>query len=255
MRIAITRGVSPAIARCELTHIERCEIDLNTIRAQHDNYVESLRRVGCHVVLLPVEPELPDSMFVEDIAVVVDEVAVLTRPGAVSRAGETPAIAAALKQYRQLATVEPSGTIDGGDVLRMGRTFYVGMSSRTNRDGAAQLRKIVSPFGYRVIEVDVTGCLHLKSAVTQCAEEAVLMNTQRVDPKHFAGMRIIEVDPSEPEAANCLLECGTLFFPAAFSRTRARLEAAGLQCHTLDISEIAKAEGALTCCSITFNAT
>lgn len=254
MRIAITRGVSPAIARCELTHIERCPIDLDTIRAQHDNYVESLRRVGCHVVSLPAEPDLPDSMFIEDIAVVADEVAVLTRPGAPSRAGETSAVAAALKPYRSLSAIEPPGTIDGGDVLRIGRTFYVGMSTRTNREGASQLRKFVSPFGYRVIEVEVTGCLHLKSAVTQCAENAILMNPQRVDAKHFASLQIIEVDPSEPDAANCLWECGTLFFPAAFPLTRARLEAANLRCHTLDVSEIAKAEGALTCCSITFNA-
>jgi dimethylargininase len=255
MRVAITRGVSPAIAKCELTHIERCEIDLDKIRAQHEHYVELLRGAGCHMVNLPVEPDLPDSMFVEDIAVVVDEVAVLMRPGAASRAGETSAVAAALKQYRPLAKIDPPGTIDGGDVLRIGRTFYVGMSTRTNRDGAAQLRNIVSPFGYRVLEVDVSGCLHLKSAVTQCAENSVLMNTQRVEAKHFAGMQIIEVDPSEPEAANCLLECGTLFFPAAFPLTRVRLENAGLRCHTLDVSEIAKAEGALTCCSITFNAT
>lgn len=250
MTIAITRPVSPAISRCELTHIGREAIELARAIEQHEAYERCLEALGCRVVRLPVEPELPDSVFVEDTAVVVDELAVMTRPGAASRRPETASMARALAAYRPVATIEAPGTLDGGDVLRIGRRLFVGRTPRSNPDGIARLRALLAPHGYTVEAVPVTGCLHLKSAVTQVAPQTVLVNPSWVDPAAFALHGVIEVDPSEPHAANTLLLGDTLVVAAAYPRTAGRLEAAGLRLARLEMSELAKAEGALTCCSV-----
>jgi dimethylargininase len=199
---------------------------------------------------LPAEPELPDSVFVEDAAVVLDEIAILARPGAPSRRPEVPSVAAALRPYRNLAAIEPPAMLDGGDVLVLKKTIFVGASSRTNGEGIETLRRIAAPHGYEVRAVPVTRCLHLKSAVTRVSEEAVLIHPGWVDPDVFAGLERIETDPSEPFAANALLAATTVVYPAAFPRTLARLEARGLRVATVDVSELAKAEGAVTCCSL-----
>jgi dimethylargininase len=248
--VAITRSVSPALALCELTHLAREPIDVQRAAAQHAVYERRLESLGCHLVSLPGEPDLPDSVFVEDTAVVVDELAVITRPGAASRRKETAAVARALARYRPLAEIAAPGTLDGGDVLRLGRRVLVGRSARSNDDGIAQLAALLRPRGYSVEAVDVHGCLHLKSAVTQPAADAVLVNPEWVDPAVFSGLRVIVVDPGEPYAANALLIGATAIYPSAFPRTAARLERAGVRLVTLDVSELAKAEGAVTCCSI-----
>lgn len=250
MTIAITRPVSPAIQRCELTHIDREPIDLGRAVDQHAAYERCLEELGCRLVRLPVEPELPDSVFVEDTAVVVDELAVLTRPGAASRRPETVSVARALAAYRPLATIEAPGTLDGGDVLRVGRRFFVGQTGRSDGAGTTQLRALLAPHGYTVEAVPVTGCLHLKSAVTQVADGTVLVNPRWVDPAAFAPLRVVEVDPGEPGAANTLVLGGAVVAAAAYPRTVARLEALGLRVVRLEMSELAKAEGALTCCSL-----
>ena len=248
--LAITRAVSPALARCELTHLAREPIDVPGAGAQHAAYERALESLGCRVVSLAAEPDLPDSVFVEDTAVVVDELAVITRPGASSRRPETAAIACALAAYRPLAEIVAPGTLDGGDVLRLGRRVLVGRSGRSNDAGIAQLAALLRPHGYTVEGVSVSGCLHLKSAVTQVAPDAVLLNPAWVDPAVFAGWRAIEVDPSEPYAANALLIGDAAIYPLALPRTAARLERAGVRLVTVDVSELAKAEGAVTCCSI-----
>lgn len=253
MRIAITRDVSPAIAHCELTHIKREPINIKTMRAQHRSYEECLKDIGCKVIRLPAELEFPDSMFVEDTAIVLDEIAVITRPGAASRRGETSSIATALSSYRKLFHIEAPGTIDGGDVLRIGKTLYIGMSGRSNPEGSAQMQRVVSLFGYQVVNVEVTGCLHLKSAITQASKDSVLINPAWVDGKYFKDVRFVEVDISEPEGANGLFENGSLLYSSSFPKTRKKLIAEGMSLRTLDVSEIAKAEGALTCCSLIFN--
>ncbi len=252
MRIAITREVSPAIGRCELTHLERQPIDVELARAQHRAYQACLAGLGCRVETLPAAPELPDSVFVEDVAVVLDELAILTRPGAESRRPEVAAIAEALRPYRPLHAIQAPGTVDGGDVLRVGRCLYVGLSSRSNAAAIEQMREVLAPHGYTVQGVPVAGCLHLKSAVTQVAEATLLINRAWVDPAAFAGLELIEVDPAEPYAANALRVGEELIYPAAFPATRRRLEARGLTVHTVDVSELAKAEGAVTCCSLVF---
>ena len=253
-RIAITRQVGAAISRCELTHVARAKIDVARARAQHREYEACLRELGCELLSLTVEPDLPDAVFVEDTAVVLDEVAVITRPGAASRRPETATIAAALEPHRPLKRIVAPATLDGGDVLRVGRRLFVGRSGRTNEDGLDQLREIASPLGYALQGVGVRDCLHLKSAATLVAEETLLVNSEWIDPAEFAPLRCIEVHPAEPPAANALRVGSMLVYPAAFRKTRRRLVDGGITVRTVDVAELAKAEGGVTCCSLIFEA-
>jgi dimethylargininase len=250
VRIAVTRRVSSAMMRCELTHLKRTGIDVALARDQHHAYEQTLRNLGWRIESLPEEPELPDSVFVEDTAIVLDGVAVITRPGAPSRRAETASIAAVLGKYRELVCIESPGTLDGGDVLRVERSLYVGVSSRSNASGIEQLGALLLPFGYRVLPVAIQGCLHLKSAVTQVAVDQLLINSRYVERKQFPGMRFIEVDESEPAGANALLLGGGLIYPRSQSRTAELLRRHGIRVHTLDMSETEKAEGGVTCCSL-----
>jgi dimethylargininase len=250
MLTAITRKVSPAITRCELTHLHREAIDVGLAARQHVAYEKCLAGLGCRVVSLPAAPELPDSVFIEDTAVVVAELAVVTRPGAASRRAETASVAQVLAEYRPVAAIRAPGTLDGGDVLCIGRRVFIGLSGRSNREGVEQLRALFSPHGYEIVALPITGCLHLKSAVTQAAPDVVLLNPDWVDPAAFEGYGRIEVDRSEPYAANALLAGDAVLYPTAFRRTAARLEGAGIRLVPVDVSELAKAEGAVTCCSL-----
>ncbi len=255
MRIAVTRPVSPSLASCELSHLAREPIDVALAGEQHRAYEERLRELGCTVVPLPGEPGLPDAVFVEDCAVVLEDVAVITRPGAESRRAETASVARALEPYRRIVRLEPPATLDGGDVLRVGGTLYVGRSRRTNAAGVAQLARTVAPLGVRVVTVAVTGCLHLKSAVTLVAPGVLLVQPAWLSPDELApALERILVDPEEPFAANALLVGGAVIHPAAFPRTRRRLETRGIDVRPVDVSELAKAEGAVTCCSLVFEA-
>jgi dimethylargininase len=250
--IAITRKVSPAINQCELTHLERQPIDVQRAQTQHHEYEEALRSLGVEVFSLPPLPGLPDSVFVEDTAVVLDECAIITRPGADSRKPETELIAQALSPYRKLFYIQPPATVDGGDVLTVGKTLFVGISSRSTQDAIDQMRAILAPHGYDVRGVEVAGCLHLKSAVTQVGVNLLLVNPAWVRKVEFPGMKFMDVDPSEPYAANAVLVGDQVIYPSAFPRTRERVEAAGIKLVAVDASELAKAEGAVTCCSLIF---
>lgn len=250
MPIALTRPVPESLARCELTHLAREPLDPARAAAQHRRYEEALEALGFTVERLPAAPDLPDSVFVEDAAVVLPEVAVIARPGAASRRAEVPAVEEALRRYRPLARVEAPGTLDGGDVLRVGRRLFVGESGRTDAAGIRRLAEIVSAFGYEVRPVAVSGCLHLKTAVTEVADGVVLLNPSWVDAGAFGGLERVEVDPAEPFGANALRAGAGLLYPAAFPRTRRRLEARGLAVRAVEADELAKAEGGLTCCSL-----
>jgi dimethylargininase len=252
--IALTREVSSTLGGCELTHLAREPIDIERARAQHGAYEHALRRLGCKVERLSPKPRLPDAVFVEDTAVVVEEVAIVTRPGAASRRPETESMAEALQRYRKLAVVQAPGTLDGGDVLRLGRRVFVGRSSRSNAAGVASLRRALEPFGYSVSSVGLEGCLHLKSAATAIAPGTLLVNPAWVDPGLFEATGIVESDPDEPFAANGLQVGEAVLFPSAFPRTRRRLEEYGIQVVAVELSELAKAEGAVTCCSVVFEA-
>ena len=252
MLTAITRGVSPAIARCELSFIGRSAIDLSLAREQHEAYEVLLATLGARILPLPPEPDLPDSMFVEDPAIVLDEIAVILPMGTENRRGEGASLGKELSKYRKLAHVSLPGTLEGGDVLRLGRKLFVGLTKRSNEEGIRQFADIVEPHGHEVISVAVSGCLHLKSAVTRIAENTLLANRAWFDTASFGGYDWIDVDPSEPHAANAWALGGTRILPASFPRTRGRLASLGFRVTTLDISELQKAEAGLTCSSLLF---
>jgi dimethylargininase len=248
--VALTREISPAIDRCELTHLARAPIDVDAARAQHVEYERALAELGCRVERLPAGEDQPDSVFVEDTAVVLDEVAVVARPGAPSRRAEPAAVADALRSYRPLVAIEAPGTLDGGDVLRLGRTLFVGVGARTNDAGLSRLARLLAPFGYAVEGVAVERCLHLKSAATLVADDLLLVNPEWVAAGAFGGARTLAVDVAEPFAANALLLEGVVIFPAEYERTGRRLEDAGVRVRPVPAGELAKAEGGVTCCSL-----
>lgn len=252
MLTAITRAVSPSITKCELSFIDRNPIDLSKAQRQHRAYEQLLEKLGVRVHSLPAEPDLPDSMFVEDPAIVVDELAVIMPLGTASRRPEAASLAAALSKFRKLEYVTLPSTIEGGDILRIGKQLFVGLTKRTNSEGIAQLSAVLAPYEYEVIAVPVNGCLHLKSAVTYIGRNTLLANRDWFDFIPLAGFEWIDVDPSEPHAANALALGHTVIFPASFPKTRARLEARGFHVTTLDISELQKAESGLTCSSLLF---
>jgi dimethylargininase len=253
VRLALTRDVSPAIERCELTHLSRAPIDLARARAQHDGYEAALRACGCVVERLPAGHDMPDAPFVEDIALVFDEVAILTRPGAPSRRAETAALRDALAPHRPLVMLDAPATLDGGDVLVVEREALVGLSTRTNAAGVEALSAALAPHGYRVRATEVRGCLHLKTAVTVVADDALLVNASFVAVDALPRLRRIEVDPSEPMAANALRAGRRVLHPAHHPRTRERLVAAGLDVVPVALDELAKAEAGVTCCSLVFD--
>lgn len=249
---AITRAVSARLAECELTFRSRESIDIARARAQHDAYVAALERLGVLVERLAADDALPDSVFVEDAAIVLDEVAIITRPGAPSRRPETAALAAALRPHRPLRTIEPPATLDGGDVMVIGETIYVGRSTRTDGAGARQLEAIARPFGYAVVEVPLDGCLHLKSACTHLGGEAVIVNPAWADIRHLQDLELVMAPPEEPWGASVRELAGTLLIPDAYPRTAAMLAHTGYRVEPLALGEFLKAEGGPTCLSIVF---
>ncbi len=254
MNHAIVREISASIGNCEISFVSRDPIDIDLARQQHAAYQRLLAELGCQLTVLPAEDAMPDAVFVEDVALVLDEVAVMTRPGAASRRSEGAAVAAALREYRPLLAIEAPGTLDGGDILRIGKSIFVGQSARSNAAAVGQLQSLLAAHGYRVESVPMRDCLHLKSAVTAVGDDTLLINPQWVSPGAFAGFRMIDVDPTEPHAANALRIGDALIYPACFPRTQARLQAAGLNVRSVDVSELQKAEGAVTCCSLVFSA-
>ncbi|HXU40007.1 MAG TPA: arginine deiminase family protein [Blastocatellia bacterium] len=253
MLTAITRQVSPSINHCELTFHAKTPIDLTKAIRQHEAYEECLRQLGLRVISLPPEPDLPDAVFVEDAAIVVDEVAVIPIMGAASRRPETKSLAGTLSAYRQLHFMQPPATLDGGDVMRIGRRLFVGASSRTNAEGIAQLRAFLSPFDYEVIAVDVRLCLHLKSGCSYIGRDSILVNREMIDVTRLAEFELIDVPASEPNASNALMIEDVVIVPLAFPQTIALLEARGFIVKAIDVSEFQKAEGGVTCKSIIFN--
>jgi len=255
MDIALLRDVSPEIVRCELTYLERTPIDYGRAVEQHERYAEALRARGLTIVSLPGDPAFPDCCFVEDAAIVLDELAVITRPGVETRRGETAVVAEALAAYRRLVALDAPATLDGGDVLHVGRRLFVGLSARTNEAGVAALRAAVAPHGYEVTAVELRGCLHLKSAVTALDDRTLLANPRWLDTTPLGGFEIVPVPPDEPWAANVLRVRDRIVAHSGFPRTRALLEARGLHLVTVDVSEFLKAEAGVTCKSLLFHST
>jgi dimethylargininase len=236
-----------------LTHLLRSPIDVAKANEQHKSYQKCLTRLGARVIELPVEPDLPDAVFVEDTAVVLDEIAVITRPGAASRQPETEKIADLLSTYRPIKFIHPPATLEGGDVMRIERTLFVGLTPRTNQEGVNQLRSIVEPYDYQVRDVEVNGCLHLKTGCTYLGRETVLANRHWVNVKAFSEYDLLDTLEGEPWAANTLRIGEILLLPACFPETLALLESLGFASQMIEIGELQKAEAGLTCLSIIFD--
>jgi dimethylargininase len=253
-KIALTRAVPSSLAACELTFLPRAPIDAARAREQHAGYRRLLTDCGAAVIELPADESAPDCCFVEDTTVVVDELAVQTPVGAVSRRGEAAAVGRALGPHRRIVSLPLPATLDGGDVLRMGRRVFVGLSTRTNALGVTGLKQVLAPLGYDVVPVEVRESLHLKSGVTALDDETVLANTAWFDTAPFDGLRILPVHPEEPFAANILRLGRVLCAHAGFPRTLERVDTWGGDVRTVDISELLKAEAGMTCLSLVFEA-
>jgi dimethylargininase len=246
MPLAFTRAVSPRLAECETTQAGR--VDVACAVAQHAAYERALAAAGLEVRRLAALHDSPDGMFVEDTAVLLGDHAVILRSGAASRAGEAASTAdglADLFTLHRLAT----GHVDGGDVLRIGKTLYVGISGRTDLAGIRALGSLVAPLGYQVVPVPVAGGLHLKSAAT-CVNNVLVHNPDWVSPHHFTGAEPLAAAPGETLGGNVLLAGETLLTPADSPRTAEALAARGFAVLSLDISEMRKADAALTCMSL-----
>ncbi len=252
MLTALTREASATIGNCELTFLPRVKIDTDLLLQQHQQYQSVLSSLGCKVVTAPSQPTLADSVFVEDTAIVLDEIAVLCRPGIKSRRPEIATIATILQEYRTIASIQPPGTLDGGDLLRVGKVIYAGLSTRSNRSGIEQLNNIVSDYGYSVKPIEVSKCLHLKSAVTEVAPGTLLINSDWIDRADLGDFDLIDVDREEAHAANALLVEQRVIYPSSFPRTMEKLLARRIDVMPVDMSELQKAEGAATCCSLIF---
>lgn len=251
--IAVVRAVSPRMSECELTHFDRTPIDAKLASSQHEQYQKALQSLGCNIVEAPATPEFPDSVFVEDTAIVFDELAIITRPGAESRRSETATMELCLKNLKPIFKIEEPGLLDGGDVLKVGKKVWIGLSSRSNKSAVEQVAKILLKYNYEIKGVELKDCLHLKSAVTQVSKNTLLINSNLVDKKYFEGFDFIEVHRDEPFAGNALLINETVIFPSAFSKTLQRLKDKNIKIISVDNSEVIKAEGGVTCCSIVFN--
>ena len=253
--IALTRAVSPRINECELTFIGRRKIDYAAAVHQHSRYQQLLRDLGVKVIELPAGERCPDSCFLEDTAVVLDEVAVITRPGSEARRSEVSGVVPTIVEYRNVVQIDAPGTLEAGDILRMGRNLFVGASVRSNAPGIEMLRSALAPYGYNVIAVPMQGALHLKSVCTALDDETVVADPRHVDAEFLSKYRIVEVPSDESPAANVLRINGTVCIHAGFHKTIDLLQARGYQLNTVDISEFLKAEAGLTCMSIIFDPT
>jgi dimethylargininase len=254
MLTALTRGVSPNLESCELEFFERKTIDVARAVEQHRAYENALAGMGARVISLPANPGFPDGMFVEDPAIVLDEIAIICRLGSEVRRRECASIAEALGMFRDLKWMAAPATLEGGDVMRIGKTLHTGVSRRSNRQGSNQLAELIEPYGYRVVPVAVSGCLHLKTAVCSLGDATLLANREWFEADLFRNFEIIDVPPDEPCAANVLRIGETVLIPSSFPKTRERLEHSGFKVLQIDISELQKAEAGLTCSSLIFEA-
>ena len=250
-RRAIVRTPGPDAA-AGLTTAGLGKPDLALLLAQHAAYIETLRGLGLEVEVLPASPGFPDAYFVEDAAVVLPEIAVLTRPGAPSRRGETASVESALARHRRLARIDLPGTLEGGDVLWAGGRFFIGLSVRTNEDGALQLGRILESCGYSWTAVPVEKGLHLKSFVNTLGGRTLVVASRFEGREFFRSFDRIVLDPGDDYAANTLWVNGTLLVPRGFPRALEKYAGLGLPLIEVDTSEMRKMDGGLTCLSLRF---
>jgi dimethylargininase len=249
---AFTRAVSPRLTECELTHLERVPIDAGKAVEQHAAYERALADAGFEIVRLEELADDPDAVFVEDTAVVLGDHVVITRPGVESRIGEVGSTAAGLAGHFEVHRME-RGFADGGDVLTIGRTIYIGLSTRTDAAGIEAFREIAAPLGYEVVEAKLGRCLHLKTGATFAGPDStgrpvLLYSPELVDAAQFEGVEPLAVP--ERRGANCVLAGDRLILAAGNPRTADLLRSRGFHVVEVDVSELQKAESAVTCMSL-----
>jgi dimethylargininase len=251
--LALTHVPSPRINDAERTFVAREAINYDKAVGQHAEYCQTLRRCGVSVRKLDVNRDLPDCVFIEDTAIVLDEIAVLASMGVDSRRAEPARIEPVLKEYRHVHRLEPGATLEGGDVLQVGRTLLVGLSSRTSSAGVEGLQAIVRRYGYQVVPVRVCQCLHLKSACTALPDGTLLVNPHWLEMEALRNFPVIPIPQEEPLAADILRVGQRVCVPAENVRTAELIRQRGFEVETVDLSEFAKADGGITCLSILLN--
>ena len=248
---AITRKPGSNFAQ-GITNSKLGAPDYSLMLEQHAGYVDTLERLGLEVVVLDPLRDFPDAYFIEDTAIVTPEIAIITNPGAASRKGEEDSVEDILGQYRKTVRILPPGTVEGGDFLMIGRHFFIGLSERTNQEGAVQLGRILENQGYTWTSVPLPEGLHLKSGVNYVGKNTVLVTGQFANLNIFKYYQKFVLDKEEEYAANTLLLNDHLIMPKGFPSTRKKLETLGLPMIELDISEARKMDGGLTCMSLRF---
>ena len=251
--IALTHVISPNIDQCELTFLERSPINQKRALEQHEHYCELLRDCGLEVIELSMNRSFPDSTFIEDTAVVFDELAIMASMGIESRRGEVPGVESVLGYYRDIQHIRLPATLEGGDVLRLEKKVFVGISPRTNISGSETIKEILEPLGYQVIPLAVNRCLHLKSACVDVDDETLLVNPRWLDLQPLRDFRIIPVPEDEPAAVNSLRIDSTICVHSGHRKTIDLLGNLKFSVKVVDISELLKAEAGMTCSSIIFS--
>ena len=249
---AIARKPCENFARGLTTAVDSEPADYRLMLEQHAAYLESLSVAGLEVIVLDPQPDYPDAHFVEDTAVVTSDVAVITIPGAQARRGEEESIIPVLSEYRRIERIQPPGKLDGGDVLQVSNHFFIGISERTNREGAEQLGRILQDYGNSWTTVDVGAGLHFKSGVNHVGDRNLLATPEFSKKEQLKDYDLIVLDPSESYAANSLLVNNYLLIPAGYPDTRQKLEFTNLKIIELETSELRKMDGGLTCMSLRF---
>lgn len=227
--------------------------DFDMALEQHIQYVEALRRCGLEVLELDADSQFPDSVFVEDVALCTPGCAIVTNPGAPSRNGEKIKMKAILQEfYKQVESIEPPGSLDAGDVMMVGNHYFIGLSQRTNIQGAEQLIEILERYDMTGSSVPLKEMLHLKSGLSYLEQNQLLISGEFINNPVFADFQKIEVIPEESYAANSLWVNSTVLVPAGYPNTRDKIEQAGYSTLTLDVSEFRKLDGGLSCLSLRF---
>lgn len=255
MTFALLNRPSTALSECTLTYISRNSIDFHRAMEQHMAYAKALEDLGVEVKILNLNKTMPDGVFIEDTAVVLDELAVITSMGTPDRRNELPEITAEVRKYRKAVEIPLPATIEGGDVLRIGRKIYIGETLRTNKDAISFFTQIVEPLSYQVVPVEVSGCLHLKTGITALDDETFLANPEWINLSPLKGCRIVEVPENESFGGNVLVVNGKVLMNAAYPRTIDLVASLGFNIMSVDISEFGKAEAGLTCMSLVFKRT
>jgi dimethylargininase len=249
---AIARKPGKNFARGLTTTLNSEPADYGLMLKQHEAYLAALSGAGLEVIVLDPQPDYPDAHFVEDTAVVTPNVAVITIPGAAARQGEEESIIPVIADFRRIERIQTPGTVDGGDVLQVGNHFFIGISERTNRQGAEQLGQILRRYDHTWTPVAVGAGLHFKSSVNYVGQNTLLVTPDFAAKEQLQGYDHLVLDRSETYAANTLLVNDHLLIPAGYPKTQRQLETLGLDMVELEVSEVQKMDGGLTCMSLRF---